>query len=437
MGDLNVLHITAHLGGGIGKALSRLVEESTRAQDCVRHTIATLEAPEKSQFVEHVQAHGGRVQVCQSLYTLNQLAADADIVQIEWWHHPATAAWLCSGILPAMRLIVWAHVSGLHPPLIPPDFVRAPHRFLFTSPCSLEHPALLELAQAEPLVRQRMDAVFSSGGFDDLPAPPQRPLDKALRAGYVGTLNFSKLHPQLLTYLAAVKLPNFRLSMVGDPTTGAELQAQAATLCISHRLDLRGYCTNIPDVLAAFDVFVYLLNTRHYGTTENALLEAMAMGVVPIVLDNPAERQLVCDGETGLCVSNPENFADAIRWLAEHPGERQRISANAASEVRHRFSISHTHHALSQHYATVAQEDKRTFDFRSVFGHRPADWFRACQGDEAWRFPDEVSDAAPSLPGPHYLYENTKGSVFHYHRTFPLDPRLAAWAKHLMAALSL
>ncbi len=438
MGNLDVLHITAHLGGGVGKVLSRVIEESTRTQDGVRHTIATLEAPEKQQFLKHVQAHGGTVLVTPSVATLNQLAADADIVQLEWWHHPAIAAWLCSGTLPAMRLIVWAHVSGLYPPLIPPDFVRMPHRFLFTSPCSLEHPALQDLVLAEPAIRSRMDAVFSSGGFDDLPLPSQRFSGKPLRAGYVGTLNFSKLHPQLLTYLAAVTLPDFRLTMVGDPTTGEDLQTQAASLGIAHRLDLRGYSNNVGRVLSDFDVFIYLLNPLHYGTTENALLEAMAMGVVPIVLDNHAERHLVRHGETGLLVKTPENFARALNWLNDHPEERLRLSANAAAEIRNRFSCSHTHRALNRHYAKVSQEEKSSFDFRTVFGHHPADWFRACQGEETWRFPDNRPDnAAPLSPGPHHLYEKTKGSVFHYHRTYPSDPRLAAWAKNLSKEPSL
>ncbi len=435
MRDLNILHVTAHLGGGVGKVLSRLVEESACAQDGVRHTIAMLEAPEKRQFVEHVQAHGGTVLVCPSMDTLNQLAADADIVQLEWWHHPAIAAWLCSDSLPVMRLIVWAHVSGLHPPLILPDFVRAPHRFLFTSPCSLEHPALSALAQLEPAIHSRMDTVFSSGGFEDLPAPTSRPPRTSLRTGYVGTLNFAKLHPELLTYLAAVTTPDFRLILVGDPTTGAELQDQAAALGISHRLDLRGYCTDIAQVLAELDVFVYLLNPLHYGTTENALLEAMAMGVVPIVLDNPAERHLVRHGETGLRITSPESFADALNRLAEDPEERHRLSANAATEIRDRFSGSHTHRALNRHYAEVAPEAKRPFDFRAVFGHQPADWFRACQGEEISRFPDDVSDNPPPPElGPHHLYEYSKGSVFHYHRTFPFDRRLATWAKHLAKA---
>ena len=36
------------------------------------------------------------------------------------------------------------------------------------------------------------------------------------------------------------------------------------------------------------------------------------MGIVPIVLDNPAERQIVDDGYTGLIVNSPDEFAEAL-----------------------------------------------------------------------------------------------------------------------------
>ncbi|WP_306605874.1 glycosyltransferase family 4 protein [Azonexus sp.] len=429
MAAIHVLHVTAHLGGGVGKVLSRLVEQSARSQDGIQHTIATLEAPEKSQFADHVETHGGKLVIRPTFDELNRLAASADIVQLEWWHHPAMAAWMCSGNLPPMRLIIWSHVSGLHPPQILPDFVRAPHRFLFTSPCSLEHSAL---SQLEPDIRQRIGVVFSSGGFDDLPNPARHPIHKQLRAGYVGTLNFAKLHPQLMDYLAAVDLPEFRLSMVGDPTTGKELEAQAKHLGMDDRIELCGYRTNIAETLAGFDVFVYLLNPLHYGTTENALLEAMAMGVVPIVMDNPAERQLVRDGETGLRITSPQHFADALRWLVDNPEHYLRLAKNAAAEVRHRFSVDRTCNGLDTHYTTVVDEEKKSFDFCSIFGQGPADWFRSCQGEQIWRFPDRLTDIpACILEGPHYLYELTKGSVFHYHRAFPDDPRLAAWSRNL------
>ena len=428
---VEVLHITAHLGGGVGKVLASLVAESRRRQNHIRHTVACLEAPEKVQFVEQVLSYGGRLLICPSRLELAAQIRQADIVQLEWWHHPVVAGWMCAGKLPPMRLVVWSHVSGLYPPEIPPAFVTVPHRFLFTSPCSWEHP---RLAALQPTVGERVGVVFSSGGFDDLPEPTVRPHDGVLRVGYLGTLNYAKLHPRLLDFLAAVRLPGFRLILVGDPTTGAELLADAASAGLEDRIELRGYRADVAKELAGFDVLAYPLNPLHYGTTENALLEAMAMGVVPIVLDNPAERYLVRHLETGLVVDGPAAFAGALDRLAAHPDEYARLSENAARAVRTQFSVRRTADDLMAHYQTVLEEDKRSYDFRPIFGWEPADWFRACQGEEVWRFSDIGASKRPAGPDPSFLYERTKGSVFHYHAIYPSDTRLTHWAQQLESA---
>jgi glycosyltransferase involved in cell wall biosynthesis len=62
-----------------------------------------------------------------------------------------------------------------------------------------------------------------------------------------------------------------------------------------------------------------LLNPYHYGTAENILLEAISAGVVPIVLNNPAEMALVEDRKNGFIVSGVKDFSDLISklWNAE------------------------------------------------------------------------------------------------------------------------
>ena len=199
---------------------------------------------------------------------------------------------------------------------------------------------------------------------------------------------------------------------------------------------MRGYRQDVAAELAGFDILVHLLNPQHYGTTENALLEAMAMGVVPVVLNNPAERCLVKHRETGLIVNNPAEFSNAISWLSVNPIERMRMSENASRTVRKRFSAERTRLKLSRHYESILPEAKRTFDFRQVFGMFPADWFRACQGESAWLFSDDEGPESKSvLPcrGPFYLYEKTKSSVFHYRDIFPSDLRLQNWARNVAA----
>ncbi|MCB1960192.1 MAG: glycosyltransferase family 4 protein [Rhodocyclaceae bacterium] len=428
---MKLLHVTAHLGGGVGKVLSRLVEASARRGDGITHTIACLETPQKTAFVDHARRHGASVLCAPDATVLEALARDADLVQLEWWHHPAVARWMGSDALPPMRLVVWSHVSGLIAPEIPPAFVALPHRFLLSSPCSLAHPALANLPTE---VRARLAVVVSSGGFDDLPAPPVRGDDTPLRTGYLGTLNFAKLHPGILDFVAAVRAPGFRLEMFGDPDTTGALQAETAARGLSDRIALNGYTTDVAGTLAGLDVVAYLLNPQHYGTAENALLEAMAMGVVPVVLDNPAERMLVSHEHTGLVVRTPAEFADAIDRLAASPALRRQLSANASASVRARFSLDQTAAALAAHYRAVMQEEKRTIDFRAVFGDSPADWFLSCQGAERWRFDAASPAPAPrDVTSPHHLTERTKSSVFHYRDAFPDDTRLNRWATTMAA----
>lgn len=421
---INVLHITAHLGGGVGKVLSRLVEHSARQGGMLRHTIACLESPEKTQFADTVAANDGQLLITPSRASLDMHIRQADIVQLEWWHHPEVAALLASGMNTPMRLLVWSHVSGLHTPALTPEFVSLPARFLFTSPCSASAPRLAKLGDT---ARRRTATVFSSGGFGDLPSVPERSANEPPRVGYLGSLTPAKMHPRFLDFVAAVDDRQICIDLVGDSAPGMKLMEEARQRGLANRLRLRGYQTDVADVLAHLDILAYPLNPQHYGTTENALLEAMAMGVVPIVLDNPAERCLVEHGRTGLVVTNPTSFAEALRFLMTHPKERASLSAEAARSVRERFAIDVTYRSLLGHYMTLMTEDKCRYDFAPVLGAQAADWFLSAQGDEAWRFKDDGSvDLSGDLP--YALRENSKGSVFHYARSFPEDRRLAGWA---------
>ena len=82
------------------------------------------------------------------------------------------------------------------------------------------------------------------------------------------------------------------------------------------------------------------------------------MGIVPIVLDNPAERQIVDDGYTGLIVNSPDEFAEAIEWLSENPADRQKLGRQASKSVRERFSTEKMEAALNAHYQSILSMEK-------------------------------------------------------------------------------
>lgn len=420
---IQVLHITAHLGGGVGKALSGLV----RNKSGISHRIACLERPEKLQFVEKIEGSGTEVILEPSHLQLRALINDADIVQVEWWGHPAVMANLCVTSLPAMRLVLWCHVSGLHTPIIPIKLIQIAHKCLFTSPCTLETRDVQSLSAEE---KKGIGVIHSAGGIDELPTP-NFDVNEALSAGYMGSLNFAKLHPNYANFLATISLPEFRIKMIGDLTNKDILEAQCQKAGCSGILEFRGYCKDIVTELSSINFMPYILNPMHYGTTENALLEAMAMGVVPIVLNNPAESCLIHHRQTGLIVQNYEEFGQAVTWLQKHPEERVRIGRTASESVRKKFPAKSMQNAFSTCYQKLLSQNKKEIPFRDILGHNPADWFLSLQKHPALF---ESSEKKLELPNNFSLYgllEQTKGSVFHFCRYFPRDNILKHWEEQI------
>lgn len=417
-----ILHVTPHLGGGVGKAVSGLIRQSSAAGEH-HHSVLCLEKPEKTQFTDLLEHAGCQLRYCPEPEELAREIAAADIVQVEFWNHPAIVRALCPRPLPPMRPLVWCHVSGLHFPAIPWKLVEASGRFLFTSPCSLE---LLKGHPPAP----HANVVSSGGGMDEMPAHAPRPSRRPLVAGYLGTLNFSKLHPDFVSYAAAVPDPQFNIRMIGDEINRETLERQCAAMGRPHLLLFCGYRKDVAAELAQLDVLVYLLNPTHYGTAENTLLEAMAMGVVPIVLDNPAERHIVEHGHTGLVIRSPADLADAIARLSSDDELRTRLGRQAAESVRRRQTYARMADAFDRHYRELLSLPKRPIAFRAIFGAEPADWFMAFQPRES-SFAADGTVGIPDDTGRHALFERTKGSVFHFLDYFPGDPLLSSWARNL------
>ncbi|MDH5188965.1 MAG: glycosyltransferase family 4 protein [Rhodospirillaceae bacterium] len=422
-----ILHITPHLGGGVGKVLSSLVSHASRLDDGFDHEILCMEKPEKDQFVNVATAAGCKVFLCPTDTEIKDRIRSADIVQLEFWNHPATAQFLCGNNLPDMRLLVWCHVSGLNFPRIPPKLFKVADKFMFTSECSFEATEVKELTSEE---RKKLDVVSSGVGVEDLPRPNRQLNGRKVSVGYFGSLNFSKLHPDFVSFLSAVDDPDFQVSLIGDETNRNILEKQCKDIGQPELLKFKGYITDIATELSKLDVLVYLLNPLHYGTAENALLEAMAMGVIPIVLDNLAEKCIVDDGITGIVVRNSGELANALKWLGDNEEERLAMSARAATAVRERCTYSRMISKLNENYLTVVEKPKKPINFKEIFGKSPKDWFRSFNRDIGV-FSDNGTVKIANELSRHALYERKKGSVFHFLEYFPDDQKLQQWANNI------
>lgn len=422
-----VLHITPHLGGGVGKAIAGLMKQVQCCDQSFIHKIVCLEKPEKSQFIEKIINYGCNIVYCPNHNELCQEIIESDIVQIEFWNHPVLFRALCTVVLPVMRLTIWYHNSGLFYPQIPLSLISQSDRFVFTSECSFLSPNIKNCAEE---IKEKLTFISSGGGLNHLPLANACQIKKPLQAGYFGSLNFAKLHPDFVSFLAQVKLPNFSVRLIGDETNKSTLINQCSQINNPNLLEFRGYTEDIQTELSQINVLIYLLNPSHYGTAENALIESMAMGIVPIVLNNPAEQYIVEHEVTGFIVENSEHLADVIHNLAENPSLRFAMSQRCSHLVKQKYKYENSYRLFCEHYRNLLNSNKKTVNFKSVFGCKPSDWFRVFYNQDKI-FQDNGEVILPEKYSCYSLFEKTKGSVFHFSHYYPDDLLLQKWLKNL------
>lgn len=162
--------------------------------------------------------------------------------------------------------------------------------------------------------------------------PPQEiraALDIPAQATVVGTV--TRLSPQKapLDFVRAVALigqdrPETRFVIVGDGPLRPQVEALIAELGLADRLILTGLRRDVPELMAAFDIFV--LSSLWEGLPR-VLPQAMATGlpIVATAIDGNAEA--VQDGVNGYLTppGNPEALAQAIIQLVDDDRLRARM----------------------------------------------------------------------------------------------------------------
>ena len=124
-----------------------------------------------------------------------------------------------------------------------------------------------------------------------------------------------------------------RLWLAGAGPARSELEAKAASLGLADRVAFLGRRDDVPDVLAAADVFVLASRAE---TTPIALLEAMAAGLACVATDVGDCRSMLEDGAAGCVVTAGDvgGLAAALRELVADGALRQRLGEAARGRAR-------------------------------------------------------------------------------------------------------
>ncbi|CAG1017467.1 phosphatidyl-myo-inositol dimannoside synthase [Burkholderiaceae bacterium] len=141
--------------------------------------------------------------------------------------------------------------------------------------------------------------------------------------GTVGRLNEAKQQHLLLKALRQLLDGGVAASlvMVGDGELRGALEAECRRLGLEPHVRLLGARSDVPDLLAAMDVFMLPSRTEGYSL---ALVEASAAGLPIIASDVGGNREIVKDGLTGVIVPSGDvgRLAAAMKALAQDAGWR-------------------------------------------------------------------------------------------------------------------
>jgi len=433
---MKIMHVTPHLGGGVGRVLLNYLARVHGGPD--RHELWCLD------YANH-QAKKRAAQVGLVLHdslgldhgSLAAAAREADIVVAHWWNHPLICAWFMGGLIPPCRLLLWSHVSGLaSPQIFTPALAAFPDIFAVSTPHSFTAQVWQDWPDADRTKRLRL--LFSCAGLEHVARAEPRP-HQGFRVGYLGTVDYVKMHPDFINLSLSADLPEARFVVAGGPKD-RELAKEAEALGAAARFEILGQISDIENFLSSLDVFGYPLNPRHYGTGEQCLIEAQAAGVPPVVLAGGAEEYVVEDGQTGLVAQGEANYSRCLERLYHDRDLRLALSARARVRARDRFDIQSTVQGLEALYAELMARPKtaKTWPENSASGLgslTPAEIFLNSQGPLAQFFAETAPGKADKKRAGELFsrlniadYSETRGSVFHYLSFFPEDPGLKHWA---------
>lgn len=149
--------------------------------------------------------------------------------------------------------------------------------------------------------------------------------------------------------------PNAHLLLVGDGALREQLEAQAENLGLAHRVHFLGLRSDIPELLAAADVFVL---SSDWEGNPLAVMEAMAAGLPVVSTAVGGIPDLLANGREGFLVprGDVEAFSGAMTFLLRDPETRKSMGMTAARRARESFDVSgmvqayeHLYEALIDH----------------------------------------------------------------------------------------
>ncbi len=143
------------------------------------------------------------------------------------------------------------------------------------------------------------------------------------------------------------KFPKGHFTIAGDGPLRGELEKLTQELDLHDRVTFAGFLkgTELRELYHRAHMFIHpsrMTADHNQEGVPNSMLEAMATGLPVIATLHGGIPEAVCDGVSGILVTERDRAAllDAMITLATDEGCRSRVSLSAACEVRDKFESS-------------------------------------------------------------------------------------------------
>ncbi len=245
-----------------------------------------------------------------------------------------------------------------------PSRLRAEDWLTYLSPIIDAH-ACESQASMEGLLRAGVPRERCFITYNCLTRPPQPPTSRQGLAAlgvppeaFVVAMvaNFRRVKGGDLLLEAARRcadLPNTHFLLLGE-VRDPRLVRLAADPAIAPRVTLAGFRTDAMDLAATADLFVMPSRAEALCV---ALLEAMSLGICPIVSDAGGMKEAVRHGVDGVVFAkgSPDALAEAIRSLQFAPGRREAYGRSARERFSQVFSEAAVAERFAEGYQTLLQ----------------------------------------------------------------------------------
>lgn len=434
MAPVRILHIIQQLSrGGASRAMLHLARYSGQTGKFTHRVVSLIPAAPKALAL--AREAGVAVLSQPDRTALFQAIEEAGIVQVNFWNTPELYAFLRAE-KPAARMLVWAHVAGDKPPQVLTDELFGVADFLLA--CCQYTPGLPIFEQHRQVKHPLCDMVWASPDFERLSGLEPREHDH-FNIGYLGTVDFGKMHPSYVAMSAAAKVPGARFIVCGAGNGLPVLKRQIEQAGAQERFELRGYVEDIRSFFETLDVFGYPLCAETYAGAEMVLQEAMYAGVPPVIFPNGGAQRTVIHGDTGLVVHSEAEYTAAIESLYQQPEECKRLGENARAFARREFGAEKSARAMNEVYRQMLElpKQRRPWPRGGFAGSGGAALFVESLGGAAPQFqtsltakdPESVLQAEALIRcSPPVLVSADGGGILHYRRFYPSDPHLRLWS---------